>query len=67
MATTDCGDSEMVCDVVRMTSTGGGESAAAGSTGINRLDASVFITPVLPVRVSCITVAARTKQKIFDL
>lgn len=68
MATTDCGDSEMVCDVVRITSTGGGESvaaAAAGSTGINRLDASVLITPALLVRVSCITVAAQTKGEYF--
>lgn len=49
----------MFCDVVRMTSTGGGESAAAAaSTGINLLDPSVLITAVLPDRVSCITVAA---------
>lgn len=68
VATTDCGDSEMVCDVVRITSTGGGESvaaAAAGSTGIKRLDASVLITPALLVRVSCITVAAQTKGDFF--
>lgn len=64
VATTGWDDSEMFCEVVRMTSTGGGERAAEASTGKNLVEDSVLITPVLLTRASCITAAVWTKYKL---
>lgn len=64
--TMDCDESEIFCEVARMTSTGAGESASDASTDNNLLEESVLITPALLTRASCILVRTCSTSPLQD-